>query len=210
MEGIIRKYERPPSILKIEIDFVYSITFYFPKAEVTDINALLKQIDPKKATGLDTVHSKLVKMSANVIDKHLCNIINMDIENYNVSDNTKVATVRPKYKKNSWNELENYRPVLLLNAFSKIYDRYIYNSITPFVNNFLYIFISAYRKSYSSNHVIMRLIENWKQSFYNQKFAGAVLMDLSKAFDCIPHDLLIPKMHAYGFSIDLLKIFFFI
>ena len=55
----------------------------------------------------------------------------------------------------------------------------------------------------------MRLIENWKQSFYNQKFAGAVLMDLSKAFDCIPHDLLIPKMHAYGFSIDLLKIFFF-
>ena len=101
MEGIIRKYERPPSILKIEIDFVYSITFYFPKAEVADINALLKQIDPKKATGLDTVHSKLVKMSANVIDKHLCNIINMDIENYNVSDNTKVATVRPKYMKNS-------------------------------------------------------------------------------------------------------------
>ena len=39
-------------------------------------------------------------MSANVTGKHLCNILNMDIGNYNVTDNTKVATVRPIYKKN--------------------------------------------------------------------------------------------------------------
>ena len=100
IEGIIRKYERHPSILKIKNNFVSSINFDFPKAEVADINALLKQTDPKKATGPDTIPPKLVKMSANVIDKHLCNIINMDIENYKVSDNTKVATGRPIYKKN--------------------------------------------------------------------------------------------------------------
>ena len=45
-----------------------------------------------------------------MIEKHLCNIINMDIDNYNVPDNTKVATARPLYKKKSRNELENYRP----------------------------------------------------------------------------------------------------
>ena len=38
-------------------------------------------------------------MSANVTDKHLCNTVNMNIDNYNVPDNTKVATVRPLYKK---------------------------------------------------------------------------------------------------------------
>ena len=69
-------------------------------------------------------------MSANVIDKHLCNIINMDIENYNVPENTKVATIRPIYKKKPRNELESYRPVSLLNAFSKIYERYMHDSIT--------------------------------------------------------------------------------
>ena len=84
----------------------------------------------------------------------------MDIDNYNVFDNTKVATVRPIYKKKFSNETENYRPVSLLNAFSKIYERYIINSIKPFVNNFLSIFISAYRKSYSLNHVLIRLIVN--------------------------------------------------
>ena len=56
--------------------------------------------------------------------------------------------------------------------------------------------------------MLIRLIENWKQSLDNQKFVGAVLMDLSKDFDCVPQDLFIAKMHAYGFSIDSLKIFF--
>ena len=68
-------------------------------------------------------------------------IINMDIENYNVPDNTKVATVRPIYKKKSRNESKNYRPVSLLNAFSKIYESYIHNSITRFFTIFfLYLF----------------------------------------------------------------------
>ena len=117
IEGIIRKYERHQSILKIKNNFVSSVTSDFPKAEVVDINALLKHTDPKKATGPDSIPQKLIKMFANVIDKHLRNIINMDIENYIVPDNTKVATVRPIYKKKSTNELENYTPVPLLNAF---------------------------------------------------------------------------------------------
>ena len=46
----------------------------------------------------------------------------------------------------------------------------------------------------------LRLIENWQKSLYQNKFVGAVLVNHSKAFDCIPHELLIAKMHAYGFS----------
>ena len=65
----------------------------------------------------------------------------MDIENYNVSESPKVANVRPIYKKKSKNGLENYRPLLLLNTFSKIYERYTYNSITHLLTIFfLYLF----------------------------------------------------------------------
>ena len=56
--------------------------------------------------------------------------------------------------------------------------------------------------SYSSNHVLLRLIENWEKSLDNKSFVGTFLMDLSKAFDCIPHDLLVAKLHAYGLSND--------
>ena len=72
------------------------------------------------------------------------------------------------------------------------------------VTNFLSDLISAYRKGYSTNHVLLRLNENWKAVLDSNLFAGAVLMDLSKAFDCIPHDLLIAKLHAYGFSFETL------
>ena len=51
-------------------------------------------------------------------------------------------------------------------------------------------------------------MENWKKSLEQKKFVGAVLMILSIAFDSIPHDVLIAKMHAYGFSIDAATLFY--
>ena len=129
-------------------------------------------------------------MSANVTDCHLANIINNDISSNKYWKHAKTATVRPIFKKDDRTNTKNYRPVSLLNIFSKIYERFLHESLTSYVKTFLSKFIPVYRKSYSSNHVLIRLIENWKKSLYQKKIVGAVLMDLSKAFDSIPHDLL--------------------
>ena len=75
-----------------------------------------------------------------------------------------------------------------------------YTTKSNFFQMNFYQIISAYRKGYSTNHGLIRLIENCKTTL--DLFAGTVLMDLSKAFDCIPHDLLIAKRHAYGLSFD--------
>ena len=52
----------------------------------------------------------------------------------------------------------------------------------------------------------MPLIEKWKKELDNKGYAGAILMDLSKAFDTINHELLIAKLYAYGFSKDALEL----
>ena len=63
-------------------------------------------------------------------------------------------------------------------------------------------FISAYRKSFSTEHVLIRLLEDWRNKLDNNNVVGAVLTDLSKAFDCIHHDLLVAKLDAYSFNRD--------
>ena len=87
-----------------------------------------------------------------------------------------------------------------MNGFSKVYERYLLNSLSNHIEKILSNFMAWYRKTYSSSHVLIRLIENWKKHLDNKKIVGTVLMDLSKTFDCIPHDLLIAKLHPYGFK----------
>ena len=60
------------------------------------------------------------------------------------------------------------------NAKLKICERYIHNTLNPFVDKYLSVFISAYRKAYSANDVLIRFIEKWKQSLVNHKYVGIV------------------------------------
>ena len=120
-------------------------------------------------------------MSAYIIDKHLTNINNGLLSN-SFLDSSKIASVGPTFKKGERTETGNYRPVGILNCSSKMYERFVHNQIASFSNEFLSDFISAYRKGYSTNHVLIRLIEDWKTSLDKNLFTGVVLMDLSKAF----------------------------
>ena len=65
-------------------------------------------------------------------------------------------------------------------------------------------FLSAYRKNYNTQHVLLRLLEELREHLDNNKTVGGILMDLSKAFDCIPHDLLLAKLAAYGIDDNLI------
>ena len=74
--------------------------------------------------------------------------------------------------------------------------------IYPTSQKILSKFVSAYGKFYSSNHALLKLIEEWKKSLDDKNIIGAVLTDFSKEFDCISYDLLVAKLHAYGLSMD--------
>ena len=98
MKQIIKKFESQPSIAEIKKNINIE-KFPIKEAMVSDINALLKSVNTRKNTGPDNIPPKLVKLSANVIDSHLCNIINKDLKNSTFPDAAKFASIRPIYKK---------------------------------------------------------------------------------------------------------------
>ena len=170
-----------------------STKFKLPLAEIEDIDQIMKEIDIKKSPGPDLLLPVLVKHVATIINEPLKNIINEMISESTFPDSGKIAHVTPVFKtdKQDRQDKVNYRPISVTGTFSKILERYIQNKVNDHVDSFLSIFIAAYRKKYSTHNVLIRLIESWKLHLDNKEFVGAVLMDLSKAFDCVPHDLLI-------------------
>ena len=80
--------------------------------------------------------------------------------------------------------------------------RFLHKQFKPFVETFLSGFVAAYREEYSCNHVLMRLVENWKRALDKNLQIGTILMDLSTAFDCIA------KLYAYGLSEETTTFFY--
>ena len=101
-------------------------------------------------------------------------------------------------KTNNKYVISNFRPVSILNCFSKVYENVTKNELLKSMNVRLSPFLSAYLKNYNTQHVLLRLLEEWREHLDNNKTVGGILMDLSKAFDCIPHNLLLAKLVAYG------------
>ena len=208
VRSIIDKFADHPIIVKIRDNKPSIGSFSLPLATEEEINNILKNIDTSKSCGPDKIPPRLVKIAADILDGPLVDIINDNVSNNRFSENAKNANVPPIFKKDDRSSKLNYRPVSLLNIFSKILERWTKDKMEPFVNEILSKFISAYRKNYSSNHVLLRLLEEWKKQLDGKNFVGAVLMDLSKAFDCVPHDLLVAKMDAYGFDFNTLVFFY--
>ena len=84
----------------------------------------------------------------------------------------------------------------------------MYEQIQKYFDDILSQYQCGFRKGHSAQHCLMVLIEKWKESVDSGGAFGALLTDLSKAFDCLPHDLLIAKLHAYGFDMKSLRLIY--
>ena len=94
----------------------------------------------------------------------------------------------------------------MLPAVSKIFERLLQKQIISHIEEHLSLSLCDYRKGFNTQHVLIALIEKWKITLDKNGYAGAVLMNLSKAFDTLNHDLLLAKLNAYGFSKDSLTL----
>ena len=202
----IEKFSKHPSILKIKEIIKDGPNFSFSEVTLQDTLKLVGRLKTKKAGTYNDIPTNVLKNNIDICGEHLLNIINYGITTSCFDSNLKLADISPIFKDTDRTNTQKYRPVSVLPVVSKIFERTMEEQMTSFIDKYLSPFLCGYRKGFSTQHALLALIEKWRKILDKKGFGGAVLMDLSKAFDTIDHELLIAKLHAYGFDEKALRL----
>ena len=199
IDSAIEKFRYHPSILKIQ-EKVNSQIFNFTNVTLAEVEQEVRSLNPKKATTTNSIPSKLLKQHFDIYGPILHNLVNKTFQENIFPDELKLGDITPIFKKDDATNVKNYRPISVLPAASKIFERLLKKQIISHIEEHLSPYLCGYRKGFNTQHALIALIEKWKISLDKNGYAGAILMDLSKAFDTLNHDLLLAKLNAYGFS----------
>ena len=201
----INKYKYHPSILSIQKKIGFVEEFNFSNVTVEEIDKEINNLNEKKACTSSGIPTKVLKKTSNICNKELLKIWNEEIVgNKHFPKNLKLAEISPIFKKGDKTVAKNYRPISVLSCLSKLFERILQTQLLKHIEKYLSPFLCGYRKGFSAQFALISLIEHWKKILDKNGFAGAVLMDLSKAFDTIDHNLLLAKLNAYGLGKDAL------
>ena len=170
----------------------------FRPVTITQICSLLSQlISGSKATGLDKISSKIIKIAAPIISDSLTYTFNQAIILCTFPNEWKIARVIPLFKNGHRNLPGNYRPISVLPAISKVMERILYTQLYEYlsVNNLLSEHQFGFRKYYSTASALLDCTNDW---YFNmdRKF-----FNLLGFIDTVDHEILLQKLLLFGLKV---------
>ena len=182
----------------------------FKPVVVSHVYRLLLGLSGNKATGIDKISCKIIKLAAPVISDSLTFIFNQCMTLSCFPDEWKTAKVVPLYKNGQRNIPGNYRPISVLPAISKIMERILYDQLYSYLTKSELLSNSqfGFRKFHSTASALLDCTNDWYVNLDRKMFNLVVLIDLKKAFDTVDHRILLRKLELYGIkgqALSLLK-----
>ena len=175
-------------------------TMFASPTTPTEINNLINSLSNKHSSGYDNISNHMLKWLRPVISVPLSIIFNQSIKHGVFPDLMKVAEIVPLHKGGDEFLCNNYRPISLLITISKILEKVIYKRTYSFLekNNILFQSQYGFRTKHSCADAVAELIGEITKNKENGLYTAGIFLDLSKAFDTLPHPILLNKMSKYG------------
>ena len=170
-----------------------------PRAIINDVVSAIKSIQNKKCN-IHDFSPHILKSNSHLLAIPIAQLFNQSIIQGKFPQRLKRATVIPLYKKGPKTDLNNYRPISLLNIFSKIFEKIMKKYLVEFIDNNNIITPSQYgfQKNKSTEDALRLFSKKIYEELDSSNSVLSIFIDFSKAFDTVPHDILIKKLDHYG------------
>ena len=154
-------------------------------------------LDKNKAS-LD-IPNAMLRMIAPIISPAFTNIYNESFNTGIVPDILKISRITPIYKSGTVTNPNNYRPISVLSAFSKILERIVYNQLESYLvkNNIFFEYQFGFRKGHSTEQAILEITDSLKTAIDKKEITCGLFWDFSKAFDTVNFEILLSKLDKY-------------
>ena len=180
-----------------------------PVLSVFEVGKSISKMENKRSFGNDTISSLFLKIALPYIVEPLTYIFNLCIEKSTFPASWKIAKVVPLPKTKDLNDPNKFRPISLLPAVSKPFERHVHNHLYSFFDKYqlLHSLQSGFRPKHSCHTALAHLTDRWHAAIHNFQMTGAVFIDFSKAFDLVNHNLLIQKLTQYQVGCNTVSFF---
>ena len=170
----------------------------FLEIDTSDYHNIISSMKAKRSTGFDEVSNKLIKEIQVEIREPIMDIINMSLCTGVVPRAWKTAKIIPLHKSGDKTDANNYRPISLLSALSKIMEKVVHKQTYQFVEQkILTVSQFGFRKQRETAQAVLAFLRNIKNG-ETKKYHAAIFIDIKKAFDTVSHTLLLKKLNIIG------------
>lgn len=172
----------------------------FEPLTLKELNKIISSIKNKTSTGHDGISNKIIKLCIKEIEQPLLHLINTSLRQGIFPEGGKLAIIKPLHKKDCKNLPQNYRPISLLSSISKILEKAVCCRLMRYLedNNLIFPKQFGYQKNKSTKLALIDFVNKCIDALESGEMAIGCFIDLSKAFDCVNHSILINKLVQLG------------
>ena len=174
-------------------------SIHIPEINMDEVRTIISAIK-NSASGYDELPASILKQYSDSYLEPLTILINLSISRGIVPDKLKIARVIPTFKGEDEQLVQNYCPIFVLPFFSNKFEKIVATYVIEFLedNSVFYNYQFGFRKSHSTSHAIITLVERVSKALDMGKYVVGVFLDLKKAFDTVDHTILLRKLEQYG------------